>query len=85
MKETLCWKCANACGGCSWSNHWEHTPVSGWTATPTKLRLDNDKNGGSYIVFDCPEYVPDKLPTHAPKTIRGGWDWIALKNCQKQG
>lgn len=33
-KETLCWTCQNACGGCSWSKSF--TPVEGWDAKPTK-------------------------------------------------
>ena len=54
MKETLCWECENATGGCSWSNHWEHSPVPGWTAVETKIRNNNTGNGSSYIVIDCP-------------------------------
>lgn len=59
MNETLCWRCAWACGRdgrCSWSC--DGVPVTGWDAvrrdTPHK-----DRTGESYIVVDCPEFVAD--------------------------
>lgn len=52
-KETLCWSCQNACGGCSWSKSF--TPVEGWEAKPTKHnRID------SFFVTKCPEYIQDE-------------------------
>lgn len=57
--RTICWDCANATGGCSWSDHWLHKPVEGWTAIRNDL---NTKEGGtteSYIVQKCPEFVRD--------------------------
>ena len=56
--KTLCWKCENACGDCSWSDHWEHRPVPGWKAVPTQMKLNNYRNGESFIVIECPEFVP---------------------------
>ena len=56
---TLCWDCANATGGCSWSDYWEHSPVPGWIAIPTKLKLNNETNGSSYAVISCPEFIRD--------------------------
>ena len=56
---TICWNCANACGDCSWSDHWRHEPVPGWKATRVPLKM----NGGyetTYIVQECPEFLPDK-------------------------
>ena len=47
--DTICWDCANACGGgCSWSDPERQTPVKGWTAT---------KNTNGYIVHDCPKFI----------------------------
>ena len=45
--ETLCWKCGNALGGCSWSI--DFTPVEGWDAKPTAHN--------SYKVYNCPKFV----------------------------
>ena len=57
--ETLCWSCKNACGDCSWSKNF--TPVEGWKAKKTKLRLtrgpSEPQNDFSYIIYGCPEYV----------------------------
>ena len=60
--ETLCFRCGNACGGCSWADRF--VPVSGWTATPTKIRA-NCKIGqiDSYYVEACPEFQADKRIT----------------------
>lgn len=58
-KETLCWKCAKACGGCSWSSR-AHKPVTGWTAERRDLYIQNSSVPvESYVVYDCPEYVSD--------------------------
>ena len=62
MAETrnqLCWSCAKACGGCSWSRNF--TPIHGWDATPYR-RVYRDAAVGtryvdSYIIRRCPEYV----------------------------
>jgi len=79
--KTLCWKCANACGDCSWSNHWEHLPVPGWKAVPTEMRNDF-RVAVSYIVTECPEFVPEKPKKAAVN--RTVWMEAALrrKNCQ---
>lgn len=59
---TLCWDCANACGGCSWSSR-EAQPVDGWDATPTKVNMTIEHNQprsvDSYIVHSCPQFVRD--------------------------
>ena len=66
-KATLCWRCANACGGCSWSDG-SFTPVPGWNAEPTNVWIDHSPKGepgrcrrviGSFRVIECPEYVSD--------------------------
>ena len=54
---TLCWSCKRATGFCSWSE--DFTPVEGWEATPTKVKLAA-RNGNnrlfvdSYLVHKCP-------------------------------
>lgn len=55
---TLCWTCENACGGCSWSDHWKHEPVPGWKATRVPIKV-NDGYETTYVVQECPEYIPD--------------------------
>lgn len=66
-KETLCWQCAKACGGCSWSSL-AHKPVTGWTAERRDLYIQNSSVPvESYVVHDCPEYVPDGREHDAPK------------------
>lgn len=57
--ETLCWECANATGGCSWSQRFR--PVPGWDATPTVLHQDGVvRKITSYHVKACPEFVEDR-------------------------
>lgn len=46
--ETLCWYCANACGGCSWSK--KLVPVDGWVTTP---------RGPGEDVVACPQFMAD--------------------------
>ena len=58
-ESTKCWECAKACGGCCWSDHWQHTPVPGWIATETTVRLKKDMFEKSYLVIDCPEFIRD--------------------------
>lgn len=66
-KETLCWQCAKACGGCSWSSL-AHKPVTGWTAERRDIPVQNSSVPvESYVVHDCPEYVPDGREHDAPK------------------
>ena len=65
-KQTLCWSCKKALGGCSWSKCDKDTseilfqPVDGWVAEKTILLMY--RRGGkpryetSYIVESCPQY-----------------------------
>ncbi|MBO5454418.1 MAG: hypothetical protein J6A69_10740 [Clostridia bacterium] len=59
-KETLCWSCDNACTGCSWSK--ALVPVKGWDATPIRIKYNSDvrEYTDSYIVHDCPQFIPTK-------------------------
>ena len=57
--KTLCWDCANATGGCSWSDHWKHQPVKGWYAVRNDLKSKEGTMVESYIVISCPEFVRD--------------------------
>lgn len=64
-QNTICWTCKNACGGCSWSQAMEHTPVPGWKAKPVKLR-QNKGYADSYIVEECPQYDPEPARKRMP-------------------
>lgn len=59
--ETLCWGCARALGGCSWSRG-DFQPVDGWMALPT-TQVEITPQGltvtESFFVYACPEYLPD--------------------------
>lgn len=66
MTNTICWGCQNACGGCSWSDHWEHKPVDGWTAEIVPIKL-NGEQGTTYNVISCPEFIPDEKKTQKQK------------------
>ena len=59
-KQTLCWTCQNACGGCSWSKRF--IPVEGWDAKRRDVMKGQDHRtpNESYFVISCPQYVPDK-------------------------
>lgn len=68
MKDTICWKCANACGGCDWSKK-RAKPVAGWEA------IRRDLYGGieSYIVLSCPKFEPDKEKTVKKNGNQTAW------------
>lgn len=58
VNTNICFECANACGGCSWSRDFE--PVEGWTATPTKVKVCYVRKKvweDTYKIDDCPEFV----------------------------
>lgn len=59
MKESICWKCAKACGDCSWSDG-TFTPVEGWTAEHTKVRNAKFCYIESYNVIACPLFESDE-------------------------
>lgn len=54
--DQLCWKCAKAIKGCSWSRDFE--PVEGWTAQFVE-RFDGDRDISTYSITACPEFVGD--------------------------
>ena len=62
-RNTLCWSCANACGGCSWSDG-TFTPVEGWTAIPAKISAirgeGREQEIDSFIVTKCPKFKNDR-------------------------
>lgn len=66
--STLCEICANACGGCSWSQYGRWEPVEGWEAMRNDVVCPNaiKKIAESYIVLDCPRYVPDQYAKKYP-------------------
>ena len=75
--QTLCWKCANACGKCSWSDG-TFTPVEGWTAEQTSIREQHIEYGKehpiiSYHVTACPLFEDDTDQYNKP-TRRNKWN-----------
>lgn len=59
QSQQLCWKCANACGGCPWSARFQ--PVPGWLAEPViiKSHMDCGPDGfmaKSYKIYFCPQF-----------------------------
>ena len=68
-KTQLCWTCARACGGCSWSRSF--TPVNGWTAEQTELYVDRGDyethKTTSYRIKACPLYVCDTKQPEQPQ------------------
>ena len=88
-RQTLCWDCANATGGCSWADHNEHKQVPGWEAIETTIRIHNPSCDAeatkSYIVLSCPEFIRDaeghglrKVGQEQPKNHRCGVDPDAI-------
>lgn len=61
-QHSLCWDCANATGGCSWSQFEDYEPVPGWKAIPTVIHstLESGRTD-SFIVIECPEFKRDAL------------------------
>ena len=51
--ETLCWKCkkSTGCDNCPWVN--EFTPVEGWAAEATKIKVWYGYED-SFKVLECP-------------------------------
>ena len=54
----ICFTCAKAVCGCSWSKNF--APIEGWDAVPTKIVNWTDKERtvttDSYAIRGCPEY-----------------------------
>ena len=63
QSQQLCWTCANACGGCEWSDHLE--PVPGWDAPTSRvLKVGGKGKGGtrvasSFVIHYCPKFRRD--------------------------
>ena len=64
-QANICFSCANACGGCSWTGtdekgrlRWE--PVPGWTAKKVIMRLGNHKTTETYHITACPLYCKEE-------------------------
>lgn len=66
FKPTLCWSCANAYGGCSWSKSF--APVDGWAAEPTKITKFGNwktKSGDTRRkVYECQSYHIEACPLY---------------------
>lgn len=59
-EPSICFDCANACGGCTWSRCLE--PVEGWEAviSPKPSSRGRYAHIPDYKVVKCPEFKPDK-------------------------
>lgn len=63
---SICWKCKNAVGGCSWSaadndkpgRPIKFEPVPGWTAIQTAG--NKGRSSESFLVLRCPKFEPDE-------------------------
>lgn len=54
-ESTICWRCANACGGCSWSATFQ--PVEGWHAIKTQIEANRTAAcRDSFRVMVCPQF-----------------------------
>ena len=54
--QSLCWRCKNCFGGCSWAESFE--PVEGWRTERTIIKNFNTETP-SFLVRDCPLFVAD--------------------------
>lgn len=66
QRANICFDCANACGGCSWSEIDPETkrprfePVPGWKAYPVKRPTNQKKKEQiikTYRIVACPQFV----------------------------
>lgn len=66
QRANICFDCANACGGCSWSEIDPETerprfePVPGWTAFPIVHKYMDKKykrETRTYRIVACPKFV----------------------------
>ena len=56
-KSQLCWRCAYAIGGCSWSDRLK--PVQGWKAKLTTRKEHDGYVFKSYRILSCPQFKSD--------------------------
>lgn len=52
--DQLCWECAKATGGCSWSASFK--PIKEWTVTPVH-KIDAGRQVDTYCITACPEFM----------------------------
>ena len=60
----LCWNCAKATSGCSWSDSLR--PVKGWTAK--FIKKNSSRPYDTWLVENCPQFEQD--------AIGGGMKWM---------
>lgn len=71
--NTLCWRCGNATGGCSWSRDFE--PVPGWNALERPVMTKNGEcRAKSFLVLWCPEFRAESVK-----------DWTARREINEEG
>ena len=63
VRDTICWECRNANDSCPWHSE-KHSPVPGWSATPTRVRMsvcgNRARYADSYIVHECPGFEKEE-------------------------
>lgn len=64
-KNTLCWECRNF-SKCSWS---KGKPVEGWVAKPTTIKNGNYPDIETFLVLECPKFIPEKFSSYSYKEI----------------
>jgi predicted nucleic acid-binding Zn ribbon protein len=55
QKDQLCWSCANATGGCSWSSKLQ--PVEGWNAIEVMVKEKDGYAFRTYKIMSCPKHI----------------------------
>lgn len=64
---TKCWSCRRpGTSTCPWDASAGNTPTPGWTAIPTKILFQGKGYLRSYLVIDCPMFVPESRPLNLP-------------------
>lgn len=78
MKETLCWSCKNATGGCPWAH--DQKEVDGWKAKPTITEVMHGEPVHSYAIRECPLYSEDYRRVTLNQLIKiAGWGTTARR------
>ena len=71
--KTICWDCNRAAGPhmCAWARDFK--PVAGWRAKRTLLNMyiarGKMTRTTSYMVSECPLFVPDPPAPRYPRTL----------------
>lgn len=88
--HTKCEYCANACGGCSWSEYGVQNPVEGWDAVrrdvPIRQQIDKKYTRQymeSYVVIGCPKFSLEERSRREHDSV--DWRKMRWRALQKKG